>query len=271
VPLPFSFAAQTITLMGIVNVTPDSFSDGGQWNNVERAVQHACNLMSEGAHLVDIGGESTRPNAQPVSIAEELERVVPVIEELTRRGVPTSIDSRHAEVATAAVKAGACVVNDVGGLRDPNMLAAVVAAGVPVMVMHTPVADLGATHSFAGYHDVVGEVKAFLQQQVDMCRAAGVADVIIDPGFGFGKSVTENVELLKRLDQLLIPGCQLMVGASRKRFVGALSGVDDAAQRDVATIAVHLRALDHGATIFRVHDVKGHAEAFSVWRRLNGN
>lgn len=266
---PFSFTNQPITLLGIVNVTPDSFSDGGKWLSVELAVQHACDLARDGAHLVDIGGESTRPAAQSISSAEELRRVIPVIEELSRRGVRTSIDTRRPDVAAAALTAGAAVVNDISGLRNPDMVAVVASAGVPAIVMHTPVADLAQTHRFTGYQDVVADVRAFLAQQVAMSMKAGLTEVVVDPGFGFGKTVADNVELLTKLDQLLIPGHQLLAGASRKRFVGAISGVEDAAARDVATIAVHLRALDLGATVFRVHDVKGHVEAFTVWRRLN--
>ncbi len=265
----FTFADQPITLLGIVNVTPDSFSDGGQWVDAESAVAHGCQMASDGAHLVDVGGESTRPAAQEISVAEELRRVVPVIEELTRRGVRTSIDTRRADVAAAAVAAGACVINDVTGLRDPAMVAVAVAARVPVIVMHTPVADLAQTHAFTGYNDVVADVRSFLLGQAELCAAAGVAEVVLDPGFGFGKSVDENVALLARLAELQIAGHQLLVGASRKRFVGALSGVADAAKRDVATIAVHLRAFDRGATAFRVHDVKGHVEAFRVWGEMH--
>jgi dihydropteroate synthase len=263
---PFSFTSQPITLLGIVNVTPDSFSDGGRWLDVELAVEHACDLVRDGAHLVDIGGESTRPFAQEISVAEELRRVVPVIEALAHRGIHTSIDTRRPEVAAAALAAGACVVNDVTGLRNPDMVAVVADAAVPVIVMHTPVADLALTHAFSGYTDVVAQVHSFLAEQVAMCAMAGISEVVVDPGFGFGKSTEENVALLDNLDRVLIPGVQLLVGASRKRFVGALSGIDDPALRDAATIAVHLRALDRGATAFRVHDVKGHAEAFSQHR-----
>jgi dihydropteroate synthase len=259
----FSFANQPITLLGILNVTPDSFSDGGRWLDVKRAVQHACDLAGDGAHLIDVGGESTRPNAADVAVDDELRRVVPVIEELAARGIYTSIDTRRPAVALAAIAAGASVVNDVGGLRDPNMVQVVAEAGVPVIVMHTPVADLSMTHAFEGYDNVVAQVRSFLQAQVDMCAAAGISEVVIDPGFGFGKSVQDNVDLLANLRQVLLPGHQLLVGASRKRFVGALSGIDDPALRDEATIAVHLRALQQGATAFRVHDVRRHVEAFA--------
>jgi dihydropteroate synthase len=266
--MQFSFDARPITIMGIVNVTPDSFSDGGRWASVDAAVRHAQQLVLDGANLVDIGGESTRPNASDVAPKEELQRVIPVIEKLTELGIPASIDTRRATVASAALEAGAVVVNDVSGLRDPDMAAIIGAAGAGVVIMHAPSEDMSETHKHAGYDDVVGEVQSFLLRQVQLARSHGISQIAIDPGFGFGKRTEENLLLLQHLRALSIEGCSLLVGASRKRFIGEISGVAQADQRDLATILVHLRALDRGAQIVRVHDVAGHAQAIRVWQRL---
>jgi dihydropteroate synthase len=265
----FSFFTQPITLVGILNVTPDSFSDGGKWIAVEQAVQQGFRLAADGAHLVDVGGESTRPGASPVTVLEELKRVVPVIEALAAAGVATSVDTRRAEVAAAAIAAGAVVINDVGGLRDPEMASTIGDAGVPVIIMHTPLEDVAASHRFTDYSDVVRDVRSFLQEQVELGKRNGVVEMAIDPGLGFGKTTAHNLLLLKELRALSIDGCPLLIGASRKRFVGELSGVVEASERDLATIAVHLRAIDNGATALRVHDVAGHAQAIKVWQGLS--
>jgi dihydropteroate synthase len=264
----FSFFTQPITLVGILNVTPDSFSDGGKWIAVEQAVQQGFRLAADGAHLVDVGGESTRPGASPVTVLEELKRVVPVIEALAAAGVATSVDTRRAEVAAAAIAAGAVVINDVGGLRDPEMASTIGDAGVPVIIMHTPLEDVAASHRFTDYSDVVRDVRSFLQEQVELGKRNGVVEMAIDPGLGFGKTTAHNLLLLKELRALSIDGCPLLIGASRKRFVGELSGVVEASERDVATIAVHLRAIDNGATALRVHDVARHVQAIKVWQGL---
>jgi dihydropteroate synthase len=266
--MQFSFRARPITIMGIVNVTPDSFSDGGKWTSVDAAVRHAQQLVLDGADLVDIGGESTRPGASEVGLDEELQRVIPVIEKLTELGIATSVDTRRTVVAAAAIAAGAAVVNDVSGLRDPEMAAVISAAGASVVIMHAPSGDMTETHKHAGYDDVVGEVRSFLERQVAEARSHGISEIAIDPGFGFGKRTDENLLLLRNLRALSIDGCSLLVGASRKRFIGEISGVAEARQRDPGTIVVHLRALEQGASIVRVHDVAGHAQAIRVWQRL---
>jgi dihydropteroate synthase len=260
----FSFLDRVVTVVGIVNVTPDSFSDGGRYLEHELAVTHALRLVADGAHLIDVGGESTRPGATPVTVDDELRRVVPVIERLAATGVPVSVDTRRAVVASAAIAAGAVVVNDVTGLRDPAMRDVVAAARVPAIVMHAPSADMGETHRHGGYVDVVAEVTAFLAAQVSAAREAGVEEIVVDPGIGFGKGLDDNVALLHRLDELVGLGCPVLVGASRKRFLGTITGVTEAADRDVASIAAHLVAVQHGATAVRVHDVAGHVQALAV-------
>jgi dihydropteroate synthase len=264
----FSFTQRSVTIVGILNVTPDSFSDGGKFVNLELAVGHALKMVADGAHLIDIGGESTRPGADEVTVNAELDRVIPVIEALSKLGIPISIDSRRARVVIAALAAGACVVNDVGGLRDPAMLDAVAAADVPVIIMHTPAAALSDTHRHSGYDDVVRDVGAFLLAQADLARSAGVTEIVLDPGLGFGKSVDENLALVRGLRALGVHGLPVLVGASRKRFVGTISNVGEVADRDIATIAVHLRAVQQGASALRVHDVAGHVQALAAWNAV---
>ncbi len=265
----FSFLDRRVTIVGIVNVTPDSFSDGGLCAEHDSAVAHALQLVADGAHLIDVGGESTRPGATPVPTDEELRRVVPVIETLAAKGIPVSIDTRRATVASAAIAAGALVVNDVSGLRDPAMIEVVASANVPAIVMHAPSADMAETHLHAGYTDVIATVLAFLEQQIAVARAGGVAEVVVDPGIGFGKSLDENVTILRRLEQFSGLGCPVLVGASRKRFLGTLSGIDHPQDRDAASIAAHLIAVQRGARAIRVHDVAGHVQALAVLAALD--
>jgi dihydropteroate synthase len=260
----FSFHDQSVAIVGILNVTPDSFSDGGRFVAVDSAVAHGLQMIADGAHLIDVGGESTRPDATDVSPAEEIDRVLPVVEALAHAGVAVSIDTRRPAVAQACLAAGACVVNDVGGLREPDMIAVVADAQVPVVLMHTPTADLSATHRFAGYDDVVDEVASFLSHQAEWAAKAGIDEIVIDPGLGFGKSVDDNLELLRGLGRVTELGYPVLVGASRKRFVGTISGVGDAHARDVASIVVHLHAVSRGARALRVHDVAGHAQALAA-------
>jgi dihydropteroate synthase len=255
-------------VMGIVNVTPDSFSDGGRFLNAERAIAHGAELAAEGAAIVDVGGESTRPNAAPVGFDEELRRVIPVVSGLVDRGLVVSVDTRHTVVARAALEHGASIVNDVSGLRDPTMRAVVAKFGVPVVVMHMPVDDPQTMQRHATYTDVVAEVGEFLQRQIDVARADGIEQIVVDPGIGFGKTTAHNLELIARLDAIVGLGCPVLVGASRKRFVGEITGVDNPEQRLAGTLAAHLAALDHGAKILRVHDVREHVEAIRMWHAL---
>ena len=257
--------------MGILNVTPDSFSDGGRFEHRDDAVSHGVAMFHAGADLVDVGGESTRPGAGRVDPVLERQRVLPVIKELVVQGVPVSIDTTRAEVAEAAVEAGASVVNDVsGGLADPRMAAAVAALEVPWILMHWRGPSAGM-NALAGYADVVAEVRDELAARVDAAVLAGVdpARLVLDPGLGFAKTATHNWALLRRLDVLVGLGFPVLVGASRKRFLGELlAGADGAVRempgRDTATAATSALAAQAGAWGVRVHDVAGSRDAVAV-------
>jgi dihydropteroate synthase len=266
--------------MGVVNVTPDSFSDGGSWFGPDAAIARGLELAAQGADIVDVGGESTRPGAQRVSVDEEMRRVGPVIRALAAAGVPVSVDTMRAEVAQAALEVGARLVNDVsGGLADPQMPRLVAQAGVPYVVMHWR----GHSHQMqerAVYADVVGEVCEELRRQVDAVVAEGVdpALIIVDPGLGFAKLAEHNWALLTRLDQIAGlgggPGFPVLIGASRKRFLGGLLAAPDGSARpfagcDDATVAVTALAAAAGAWCTRVHEVPANADAVRVgeaWR-----
>lgn len=260
-------------VMGVVNVTPDSFSDGGAWFDPEKAIRHGLDLVAEGADIVDVGGESTRPGAQRVSHDEELRRVVPVIEALSAENVPVSVDTMRAEVAEAAVSVGARLVNDVsGGLADPDMPRVVAAAGVPYVVMHWR----GHSHDMqtrAVYADVVGEVRDELLRRVDAVLQEGVdpSMIVLDPGLGFAKSpkAGHNWALLARLDALTATGYPVLVGASRKSFLTKLLAAPDGTPRafaecDDATVATTSLAAVAGAWCVRVHRVRPNADAVRV-------
>ena len=258
-------------VMGILNVTPDSFSDGGRYAETGRAVEQGLRLAEQGADLVDVGGESTRPGAQPVPVEAELARVVPVVRELVRAEVAVSVDTMHAAVARAAIEAGACLVNDVsGGLADPAMAAVVAGAGVPYVAMHWR-APSREMDRHAVYGDVVGDVTSELLRRVEALTAAGIdpGRVIIDPGIGFAKRATHDWELLAHLPALRATGFPVLVGASRKRFIGAAlsdrAGIDSVpGDRDAATAAVSALAAAAGAFCVRVHDVRSSLHAVCV-------
>lgn len=259
-------------IMGIVNVTPDSFSDGGKYFSAEAAVTHAAQLVAEGADVVDIGGESTRPQgATPVNVAEELRRVVPVIEAIRSRlpDVPISVDTVKSEVADAALSAGASIINDVSGFRLDVRMAEVCAthrAGVVLMHSRGSVADM-ATFKWATYGaDVAGEVARELGERVAAAREGGVerGRIVVDPGIGFAKRGEHSLAVLAALERIVALGFPVLVGASRKRFVGEITGVSIAAQRAVGSAAAHAAALERGARIFRVHDVRVNREALDV-------
>jgi dihydropteroate synthase len=257
-----------VRLMGIVNVTPDSFSDGGRFLAVDDAVEHVARLITEGADIVDVGGESTRPGAAPVGVDDELHRILPVIERAAVLGVPISIDTRHAAVAEAAIAAGAVMINDISGLRDRAMRAVAVCHQVPVVVMHMPTDDPATMQLHTEYGDVVGDVRRFLAEQTERALADGVPQVVVDPGIGFGKTAAQNLELVRRLDEIADLGHPVLVGASRKRFIGDLTAVDEPADRLAGTLAVHLAAVSHGATLLRVHDVAAHRQALDAWESI---
>ncbi|MGW0835715.1 dihydropteroate synthase [Streptomyces prunicolor] len=257
--------------MGILNVTPDSFSDGGRYAETGQAVERGLRLAEEGADLVDVGGESTRPGAEPVPVEAELARVVPVVRELVRAEVAVSVDTMHAAVARAAIEAGACMVNDVsGGLADPAMAAVVAAAEVPYVAMHWR-APSREMDRHAVYGDVVGDVTSELLRRVEALTAAGIdpGRIIIDPGLGFAKRPAHDWELLTHLPALRATGFPVLVGASRKRFIGAAlsgrAGIDSApGDRDAATAAVSALAAAAGAFCVRVHDVRSSLHAVCV-------
>ncbi|WP_433127648.1 dihydropteroate synthase [Micromonospora sp. CA-240977] len=259
-------------VMGVLNVTPDSFSDGGRYADLDSAVGHGVRLRDAGAHLIDIGGESTRPGAERIDAATEVARVLPVIRELTAAGVAVSIDTSRARVAEAALSAGAAVVNDVsGGLADPDMSRVVRDARCPWVLMHWRGHSRGM-RELASYGDVVADVRAELAQRIDAALAAGVdADrLIVDPGLGFAKTAAHNWELSARLPELLDLGCPLLFGASRKSYLGGLLADPDGtprptAQREAATVATSLLAVAAGAWGVRVHDVRATVDALAVW------
>jgi dihydropteroate synthase len=253
-------------LMGIVNVTPDSFSDGGAFADAEAAIAHGLRLAAEGAVIVDVGGESTRPGSDPVDTGEELARVLPVVAGITRHGVAVSIDTSKAAVAEAAIEAGAAMVNDVTALGDPAMADVVAAAGVDLCLMHmqgTP----RTMQEDPQYEDVVAEVTALLAERVARAIDAGVRRerIAVDPGIGFGKTVDHNLALLDGVAEIgLRTGCPVLVGASRKRFLGALMG-DTERDRTAASVGAGLRAVRAGAWMLRVHDVVPHHDALAVY------
>ncbi|MGQ9477063.1 MAG: dihydropteroate synthase [Candidatus Bipolaricaulia bacterium] len=250
-------------IMGIVNVTPDSFSDGGLYLDPERAIAHALELIEEGADIIDIGGESTRPGATPVPAEVELERVLPVIEGIRERAkVPISIDTYKAAVAEAALKAGATMVNDISALRfDPRMSEVLKGFDVPVVLMHMQ-GEPRTMQQNPRYDDVVGEIISFLRERMAAAVEAGLSKskLILDPGIGFGKRVEHNLEILKRLEELKALGRPILIGPSRKSFIGQLSGAPPG-ERLPGTIAAVALGIAHGADIVRVHDVRAVKQA----------
>ena len=258
----------TPRIMGIVNVTPDSFSDGGKLGSTASAVTHAMQLASDGADILDIGGESTRPGALPVSIDEELDRVIPVIEGLAgKTQARISVDTRKAEVMRAAANAGADIINDVSALMyDPRALDMVADTGLPVILMHAQ-GDPRTMQENPTYDHVLLDVFDFLEARIEACRHAGISPnrLIVDPGIGFGKTMTHNLELMAGMSLFHGLGVPVLVGASRKRFIGTISGVDVAAERVHGSVAAALAAVSQGAQIVRVHDVKATREALDVW------
>lgn len=257
-------------VMGIVNVTPDSFSDGGRWAEHDAAVAHGGRLAAEGAGILDVGGESTRPGSDVVPIAEEIRRVVPVIERLASTGVPISIDTMKPEVAREAVAAGACIVNDVSGLRDERMAEVAAETGAAVVVMHmrgTP----QTMQDDPRYDDVVGEVFEYLAGRIRWCESRGIpkARIAIDPGIGFGKTYEHNRDLLRRLGRFATLDCALLLGISRKGLLKTMTG-KGMDQRLTASVVASLAGCTLGANVVRVHDVGPMIDAIKVWNEIRG-
>ncbi|MBN7137370.1 dihydropteroate synthase [Lysobacter enzymogenes] len=257
-------------VMGIVNVTPDSFSDGGAHDTLEAAVAHGLKLAAEGADLLDIGGESTRPGAAEVAVEEELRRVIPVIERLAREtSLPISIDTSKPEVMRAAVAAGVGLINDVYGLRRDGALDAAAELGVPVVLMHMQGEPRSMQHE-PQYEDVVAEVHRFLAERIFAAEMAGIAKkrIVVDPGFGFGKTLQHNLTLLAQLERFGELGVPVLAGLSRKRSIGELTGREDARERVHGSVAAHLIAAQRGARLLRVHDVAATVDALKVWEAV---
>jgi dihydropteroate synthase len=260
-------------VMGILNVTPDSFSDGGRFATRDAALRQARQMVAEGADLIDVGGESTRPGAAAVPVEAELDRVIPVIEAVTRAlPVPVSIDTSKPEVMRAAVAAGATLVNDVAALRRPGALAAAAALDVPVCLMHMQ-GEPRTMQLAPDYRDVVGEVRAFLAERLAACEAAGIPRerLLVDPGFGFGKTLAHNLALLRGLPQLRELGVPVLVGLSRKAMIGALLGDVPAGERLHGSVAAALLAAERGAAIVRVHDVGPTVQALRILAAVGGD
>ena len=256
-------------IMGVVNITPDSFSDGGSFATASTALAHARRLVDEGADLIDIGGESTRPGAGGVALEEERRRVLPVLEQLAGGTVPVSIDTQKPELMREAIAAGASMINDVNALQAPGALAAVAQSDVAVCLMHmqgTP-ADM---QTDPHYDDVVAEVLEFFGERMRAAYAAGIAPdrIVLDPGFGFGKTLEHNLELLRRLDRFHTTGAVVLAGLSRKGMLGRLTG-REVDERVYASIAAALIAVENGARIVRVHDVAAMRDALAVWTAVN--
>ncbi|WP_217486450.1 dihydropteroate synthase [Acinetobacter seifertii] len=256
-------------VMGILNVTPDSFSDGGKHNQLDHAVEHALSMIEQGATIIDIGGESTRPGASEVAIEEEIRRVVPVVEVLSRHNVILSIDTSQPEVIRAAKAAGAHIWNDVRALTRPNALKTAAELDIPVVIMHMR-GEPTTMNQLDQYGNVTLDVMQELQQRIDEALAAGVQqhNIIVDPGFGFAKNAQQNLKLLKEFWKLNELGYPILSGLSRKRFIGeALKGAA-ADQRAVGSVTGHLLSIQQGASIVRAHDVKAMHDAILVWQAM---
>ncbi|WP_107850530.1 dihydropteroate synthase [Oceanimonas marisflavi] len=258
----------TPQVMGVLNITPDSFSDGGRFHGQDAALRHALQMVADGATIIDVGGESTRPGADEVAERQELERVVPVIERLrTELDCWISVDTSKATVMAEAVKAGADLINDIRALREPDALKVAAASGAAVCLMHMQ-GQPRTMQQAPDYDDVVADVARFLEERLDACEAAGIARerICLDPGYGFGKSLEHNYELLGRIGELHRLGLPLLAGMSRKSMIGQLLD-REVNERLAGTLAAHLFAVAQGAQIVRVHDVKEMVDALRVWRK----
>ncbi|MGH3109025.1 MAG: dihydropteroate synthase [Rubrobacter sp.] len=255
-------------VVGILNITPDSFSDGGEFLDPGAAAEHAATMLDEGADILDVGGESTRPGSDPVSQEEEIQRVIPVLERIlsVRPEAVISVDTYRSGTATAALEAGASLVNDVTALRgDPRIASVIQEAACPVILMHMQ-GEPKTMQKEPHYEDVVREVRDFLAERAEYAVAAGIRpeNVILDPGIGFGKNLDHNLDLLRNLDAIVDLGFPVLIGASRKSFMEKITGVQEARDRVSGTVATTVLAYERGATFFRVHDVRANREALAV-------
>jgi dihydropteroate synthase len=267
----FKLSLERPLIMGVVNVTPDSFSDGGLYVDPARAIAHARQLVEQGADMLDIGGESTRPGAAPVSLEEERRRVLPVLEALVAGNTPVSVDTRKPELMREAVEAGAAMINDVTALSAAGASVALSKSSVAVCLMHMQ-GEPGTMQSRPAYGDVVGEVRDYLAGRVSAAESAGISRdrIVVDPGFGFGKTLEHNLALLASLREFRLPGVALLAGLSRKAMLGRLTGREPR-DRVHASVAAALVAVQNGAHIVRVHDVAATRDALAVWRAVMGN
>lgn len=264
----FEFELERPLVMGIVNVTPDSFSDGGQHNDPDHAIQHAKRLIADGAHILDIGGESTRPGAPAVSMEDELARVLPIVEGLRDCGVPLSIDTFKPEVMRAVLDAGADMINDIYGFRQPGAIEAVAGSKCGLCVMHMK-GEPRTMQDAPEYTDLLGEIGVFLGARAQRLRAAWVDPrrIVLDPGFGFGKTVDQNYQLLRRLSNLRVSSYPVLVGLSRKSMIGNVTG-REVGDRLAGSLAGALACVARGASIVRVHDVAETVDALKVWQAV---
>jgi dihydropteroate synthase len=265
---PFSLTLDRPLVMGIVNVTPDSFADGGRYASRDAAHARASQLLAEGADILDIGGESTRPGAPPVGEDEEMGRILPLLERLADCGKPVSVDTRKPRVMRAAIAGGAAMINDIDALRAPGALEALAASDAAVCLMHMQ-GEPGTMQQAPHYGDVIVEVYAYLRERIAACRTAGIGEgrLVIDPGFGFGKTLEHNLSLLRGLDRFNQLGVPVLAGLSRKGMLGTLTG-RPVEQRVHASVAAALAAAARGAAILRVHDVAATVDALRVWQAV---
>lgn len=257
-------------VMGILNVTPDSFSDGGKHNSQEQAVAYALQMIADGATVIDIGGESTRPGALVVEIEEEIRRVIPVVEELAQHDVIISIDTSQPEVMRKAVQAGAHIWNDVRALTRPNALITAAELDIPVIIMHMR-GEPTTMNNLNQYSDVTQDVMGELQHRINAALAVGIKpeNIMIDPGFGFAKNAQQNLKLLQEFHLLTSLGYPILSALSRKRFIGEVLGESNAQNRVVGSVAAHLLSIQQGACMVRVHDVKATSDAIKIWQAMN--
>jgi len=266
----FELALDRPRVIGVLNVTPDSFSDGGRFLEMDAALEHARRMIEEGADIIDIGAESTRPGATPTSESDEMRRIVPLLERLSGSGVPVSIDTRKPAVMRAAIAAGASMINDVAALRAPGALETLAGAAKPVAVclMHMR-GEPASMQQHVAYTDVVAEVRGFLAERAGACEATGIARerIVVDPGFGFGKTVAHNLVLLRELAQIVALGYPVLAGLSRKSTIGAITG-REVGERVAGSLGAALAAVARGAKLVRVHEVRETVDALKVWNAV---